>query len=79
MGNYASVAEKCRACSMQECEDVLRLGYVGAVAEDDWMAVAEVALKITEREVEEIGDRDGTEETVDGEQGEFFSGLARDV
>lgn len=44
----ASVAREFRACSVQECEDVLRFAGVGAVAVDNWVAMAEDTETVTE-------------------------------
>lgn len=60
-GDCASVAEHFAPCSVLECNDVHCFGNVLAVAEDDWVAVEEHALSVTEGEAEKTAVKKGLE------------------
>lgn len=70
MGDGASLAEEFGTCSVQECEEVLCFGNVGAVAGHDLVAVANNAVSITDEKAKE-GEK--------GELGERNFKFARDV
>lgn len=60
-GDCASATGESEAYFLQDCKNVLCLGDVGAVVEDDWVAVAEDAPSVTGKDVEKTGVRDGLE------------------
>lgn len=60
-GNCTSVAGMIAACSMQNCVDALCFPDVGAVAADDWVALAEDGVGVTEEDAEKTEVKDGLE------------------
>lgn len=75
----ASVAEQFGTCSMQDCENVLYFGTVGARAKDDWMAVVKDAVSVTKEKSEETGVKDGLEKSGDGDLRMLIFKISRDV
>lgn len=54
------------ANSVQDCLKVLCSSLVGSVAPDDWVAVAEHAVSVTQEEIEKTGVNGRPEKAGDG-------------
>lgn len=75
----ASAGEESRAGSAQDCKDVLCFENFGAVARDDWKAIAEDNKSVTKRKAGRTGVKDGLDEGGHDELGALHFGSARNV
>lgn len=75
----ASVRGEFDACFVQDCEEVLCYGDVGAAAGDDWLAVAENAVSVAKKDAKETGADYGLEKGGPGELDVLHFGITRDV
>lgn len=73
------MAGEFEACSLQECENVHCFKDVGAVSENECLAVAKDAESIIEEESEESEVKNGLERGGYGELGALHSEFAEDV
>lgn len=74
-----TVPEEFGACFVQACDDILRFRDVVALPKDNWVALAEDAVRCTERKVEKTKVKNGPKEAGDGELRELRIGVPRDV
>lgn len=79
VGLSTSVAEVFETFSVRDSEDIFCLADVCAVADTDWVAVAENILSVTKGVAEKTGVKNGLEKVGDRKLDELYSGLARDV
>lgn len=75
----AAVAYKFGARSVQDYEDLFCFRNVGTVARDDWGAVPEDAMSVTESQAEETQPENGLEDGGDGELCKLCSGFVTHV
>lgn len=78
-GVCAFMAAEIGTCSLQHCENVLCLRSVGAVLGDDWVAVAENAMSVTEERPEKLEVKHELKNPGGGDLSELHSRLAKDV
>lgn len=77
-GDYAFVERKFEACSVEDCNNVRCSGKLGPAAGDDWFAVLEDAVSVTEGEPESTAVKDELKENGDGKLDELMLRIGRE-